>query len=185
MTGNPYYSETLVKAVNSIPQTPKQRIDPTQAIMGGIGLASNFIGMANQGLGLNTNIGPMRTDSSMAPTYNAGDLWNEASSARPQGASGGEILNGAGQGAAAGAAFGPIGAGIGAVAGGVGTAITGGIRKRKQQKEQNSAMRQVQQAQQDFNTADVSFRNQRNQMEDYNQRMNSNNRLYNLYRSQY
>jgi hypothetical protein len=185
MTGNPYYSESLSKAVSSIPQAPKQRVDPTQAILGGIGLAGNFIGMANQGLGLNTNIEPMRTDSSMAPTYNAGELWNDASSVKPQGASGGELLNGVGQGASAGAAFGPLGAVIGGAAGGIGTAIAGDYRKRKQQREKNSAMRQVQSAQQNFNQADVDFRNQRNQMEDYNQRMDSSNRLYNLYRSQY
>lgn len=56
---------------------------------------------------------------------------------------------------------------------------------RKARKKRNAIMRNMEQSQQSYNNADISYRNQMNAQEDYNQRLNNNNRLYNLYRARY
>lgn len=63
------------------------------------------------------------------------------------------------------------------------SSITGTRRRMKRKRGQ--LQQGIQQAQQGFNTADVNFRNQQAQMADYYSRMNSNNRMYNVFRSQY
>lgn len=156
------------------------------AIAGGaVALAGNYAGM-NQGLGLNPNPEQMRSDSTMRPTYNLGSAWNQASSASPQGATGGEIFAGVGQGATIGSQILPgVGTAIGGLVGGIGSAIAGGARRRRQRDEKERAMRKLVSAQGQYNQADVSFRNQQNLMEDYRQNQDDSGRLYNYYKSQY
>jgi hypothetical protein len=167
------------------PEEPQgQGFDYMGLANGVMGLAGNYSNMANHSLGLNAQIAPVRTDSFSAPTYTAGQAYSQASNARPQGATGQEIMSGIGQGASAGAAFGPIGAGIGAVVGGVTSIFGGSRRKRKQKREKERALARASAAQKEFNTADVSFRQQQNQKEDYLERTNNDARLYNLYRNQ-
>jgi hypothetical protein len=57
--------------------------------------------------------------------------------------------------------------------------------KRKIRRKRNELQTNIRSAQGEFNTADANYRQQANQMEDYFERMNSNNRMYNVYRSQY
>ena len=53
---------------------------------------------------------------------------------------------------------------------------------RKARRKQSQVRQGIQTAQNSYNQAEISYRNQMNAMEDYNQRMNSDARLYNLYR---
>jgi hypothetical protein len=54
------------------------------------------------------------------------------------------------------------------------------IRRKRQQLKQNVAK-----AQQNYNSSAVSNQGLMNNLEDYNQRMDSSNKLYNIYKSQY
>lgn len=152
----------------------------TNAAMGAVSLGANIYGMSQQGLNLNTNINP-QVDIYGRPVYTAGDLQSQAYSAKPQGATFGEAASSTIQGAQAGAAFGPIGMGVGAAVGLGGSLIGGARRKRRQTREKNQALTQVSNAQNQYNNSDVSYHNQMNQIEDYNQRINPNRRSRNLY----
>lgn len=59
------------------------------------------------------------------------------------------------------------------------SSITG--TRRKMKRKRDALQRSIQQSQQAYNTADINYRNQASQYEDYMERANSNNRLYNLY----
>lgn len=208
--GNPYYrqqynygtvgNQSLVTMnapqpnFSNIPQMqPPQGMQPRNpyfnasnvgtAVGGAIQVAGNAVGMANQRLNLNTQMAPIQQDPNFAPVYTGGALYNQAAGSNPQGASGGEVLSGVATGAAAGAALGPIGAVAGAAIGGIASAIGGGIRRSRQMREKRRALNQARANQQQFNAADQAFRQRSAIMEDYYQQ--GNNRLYNLYRSQY
>lgn len=152
---------------------------------GVLGLAGNYMNMANQSLNLNTNIAPSQYDQNSAPTYTAGQAQIEASNATPQRASGGELLGGALQGAGAGAALGPAGMVVGGVVGALSSAFGGESREEKQRREKQIALQKVMASQQLYNSQDVSFRNQQNQREDYLQRMNPRGREYNVYKTRF
>jgi hypothetical protein len=53
---------------------------------------------------------------------------------------------------------------------------------RKASRKRDQVLQNMHQAQNQYNNADVSYRNSMNQQEDYYQRINSNSRLYNLFR---
>jgi hypothetical protein len=53
--------------------------------------------------------------------------------------------------------------------------------RRRMKRKRDALTRSIQQSQQAYNTADVKYRNQASQYEDYMERANSNNRMYNLY----
>lgn len=148
---------------------------------GALGIAGNAIGMSQQRLGL----GPSpdsQFSSTGEPIYNLGAAYNEASSASPTGATGGEILGGVGQGAVAGSALGPVGAAVGGVIGGVASLIGGGARKRAQERERERAMRRLQNRQKDFNTNKLAFDKAQTIDADYRRRQDITDQLYNLYR---
>src|SRR5690606_8014596 len=106
-----------------------------------LGLIGNAVGMANQGSGLERSAPQMQTSATGEPIY-SGAYYNQASNFKPQGATGGEVLGMAGQGAAAGTAIMPgIGTLIGGVVGAIGGLIGGGARRRKQKREKDRAMR--------------------------------------------
>jgi hypothetical protein len=208
---NPYYSSQLA-AFRAQPQANIQQINnpapnATDARMtakgmggggggidaggaanivgGAIGLAGDAMGMANQRLNLQTNYAPTQTDQDSAPVYTGGQVMIDAANARPQGATGGEILKSAGSGAAAGSVAGPWGAAVGAVVGAGAALIGGGARKRRQRREKNRALGQANKAASEFNSADMMFRQRQAGLEDYTQKTNSASRMANLYRSQY
>ena len=144
-------------------------------------LGLDAYGMANQGLNLDTQI-DSQVDPYGRPTYNAGGLQSQASSAKPQGATFGEVGSGTLKGASAGLTIGgPVGAAIGAGVGGISAGIGGTIRRNRQRREKNKALAKVSAAQKEYNAADVSYRNQNNLMEDYQQMSNPNRRIRNLY----
>ncbi|HYG02049.1 MAG TPA: hypothetical protein VD927_06355 [Chryseosolibacter sp.] len=57
--------------------------------------------------------------------------------------------------------------------------------RRKMKRKRDAIQRSVALAQSDFNKAEQDFRGSSNQREDYLERMNNNNRMYNLYRNGY
>lgn len=181
-----YYSGGAADPLNlNQPQMPPSGPDLgaiSAGVTGGLNLAANAFGMANQSLGIETQAPGLEFGASGQPVYNTGSFYNQASQARPQGATAGEVLGGAAQGASAGfAAGGPIGAAIG---GGVGlvTSLFGGrARKKRQREEKRKATQSARLAQQSFNTADVAFDETQAAQSDYIRRMDNTNRLYNLY----
>lgn len=159
-----------------------QDVDASGAISGGLALAGTYTNMVNQELGLEAPP-TLERSATGEPVYTAGQTYNQASLSQPKGASGGEILSAAGQGAAAGTTIMPgIGTAVGAVVG-AGISIFGGSRRKKKQKrEKQKALNQVANRQQEFNTASESFAEQQLATDDYYRRLNIDDQLYNLYR---
>jgi len=147
----------------------------------GLSLISNAVGMANQDLGIDKQAPNLQYGASGQPVY-SGQYQNDVANATPQKTSAGEVLGGGLQGAQAGFAVGgPLGAAIGGGAG-ILTTLIGGSRRRKRQEEQKQkAERSVRSYQKDYNLADKQFDDQQIAQQDYNRRMNSSNRLYNLF----
>lgn len=145
-------------------------------LTGGLDIYNSAHNMANQSLGLNPQIG--QQDGSY---YGLGQDYNQAALAKPQGATGGEVLGMGAKGAAAGAAFGPVGAGIGFVAGAAAGLIGGRRRKKKQQAEKTSAQQKLKAGQQSYNQAAEYNTQQQNAAEDYLDRQNTTSRMNNLY----
>lgn len=178
---------------NSLPQMPQQDGGPNwggiaTGVTGMLSLAEDAVGMANQPLGIETQAPGLERSATGEPVY-SGAFRNQASNAKPQGATGGEVLAGAGKGAATGAMVGSvvpvigtaIGAIGGAIIGGLSSAFGGGARKRRQRDQQRSAMRSARNQQKMFNEASASFDATQNSQADYLRRMNNTNRLWNLY----
>lgn len=160
--------------------TPMGGPDYFGAAAGALDIVNDTIAMSREGLNLDTTIAP-QSDMYGRPVYTAGNVQNQASSAKPQGATFGEVSSLTMKGAQAGSSFGPVGTGIGAAIG-FGAGLFGGRRrKRRQQREKERALQSVQKAQTEYNEADVSFRDQVNQLEDYRQRSNPYRRLRNIY----
>ena len=176
-----HINEFVPNEVAGSPVKPKADVDWAGAVTGGLALAGNAIGMAQQGSGLQENAPGYQTSATGQPIYTGGAQYNQASSFSPQGATGGEVLGMAGQGAAAGASFGVPGAIVGGVVGAIGGLIGGGARKRKQQREKDKAMKSARFQQRQFNEADQEFDQKQAAQQDYYKRTNMNNRLYNLY----
>lgn len=158
--------------------------DYAGAATGALGLAANAYGMSQQRFNF-SNIAPQQQDDNSAPTYNAGQLYNEASGSHPKGAQAGEILGGVGQGAAAGASFGPVGAAIGGVIGGAASIIGGSSRKKAEEEQKKKALAQASLAQTQYNTADVSYRNHQNELYNYYNQNNAAGREYNVQKSRF
>lgn len=167
---NPYYDSTLQN-------DPKTNWG---SVAGGvIGLGLNAYRTANQGLYLNQQIAPSQYDLNSAPSYTAGAANSEAVNSKIQNATAGEVLGGAGTGAAIGTQILPgIGTAAGAVIGGIVSAVGGDARGTRQQHERQAALRRVIGAQQSYNTQNINFRNLQNQREDYLRRINPYNRDY-------
>lgn len=200
---NPYYNESILlrRKPNFYPEIPKPRFPGADEIIssqpqqqdqgsgfnwgalasGAAGLATNFAGMTNQGYQFDTNITP--SDPSMMPSYGLGNLTSQIGNAEAKGASGGEILSGVGQGAMAGAEFGPLGAAAGGIIGGLGSIFAGGARRKRQRRQIRNAQQALRQGQTQFNEQSTAFQQKQNQLEDYQDRLNPQARLYNLYRN--
>ena len=155
-------------------------------VIGGIGLLGNAYGMSRQRFNFNTNVAPSQTDSTMAPSYTGGELASEINGAHPQGATGGEVLSGAAEGAAAGAEVGgPAGAVVGGVVGAASSLIGGESRADAQRRELEQARQRLRAIQNQYNQQDVSYRNYQNQMSDYYRRNNPAVGEYNVNRSRF
>lgn len=156
------------------------------AIGGAASIAGDAIELANEKLGLDgLQAGSAQQDPYSAPVYTGGTLAIQAANAKAKGASAGNVLKSAGTGAAAGAAFGPIGIAAGAVVGAGVSLIAGGVKRKRQAREKARAQGRAQAAANDFNTADVSYRNRYAAQEEYRDNMSDDSRMYNLLRSQY
>jgi hypothetical protein len=156
------------------------------AIGGAAALVGGAIGQANQQLGINTQMAPMQTDQFSKPVYTGGGLSNQISAAKPQGATGGEVLSGVGTGASVGTSILPgWGTLIGAAVGAGASLIGGGVRKKRQRRERSRAQGKLNQAQSQYNAADIGYRNRQAAQEDYLQKQDESSRMYNLYRNQY
>ena len=169
------------------PETPKT--DMTGAAIGagitGIGLATDAIAMGNQSLGIETSAPGLQRSATGEPVYNTGEFMNQASLAKPQGSTVGEVGAGVAKGASAGAAFGPWGAAIGGAVGAVTSLLGGRRRKRKQEAEKKKALKSAKIAQGNYNVASEAFDEKEAAQSDYMKRMDNTNRMFNLYRSNY
>ena len=124
----------------------------------------------------------LQSSSTGEPMYNLGEFYNQVAGTRPQGAGGSEVLGAVGQGAASGGAVGGVpGAVIGGTIG-LATSVLGGERRRnKQQREKQRVLEQVKKGQESFNKASQSYEERQLGYQDYQDRRNINDRLYNLY----
>lgn len=158
---------------------PDYRTDRAIGVaQGGLGLLNNFLSMNNQSLNL-PSVPTQSFSPYERPTYNLGQSYNMTSVSKPQGASGGEILSGVGQGASAGASFGLPGMAIGGVLGGLTSLIGGAFRKDKQQEEKRKQEDRLVAGQKSFNTATDNFIKGQNLREDYiDQTTRYQNNLY-------
>lgn len=129
----------------------------------------------------NTIAPSQQLDSYGRPTYNLGQFASDVQSFKPPKTSGGEIAAAAGTGAAAGAAFGPYGAAAGAVIGAGGALIGGGIRRRKAERKNNLARRNLFAAQQLYNKGIEGFNMTDIARSQYDAAQNTQGRINNLY----
>ena len=183
-------SQRELRRANRIPISDDVKADiGTQALAGGLQLASDIGSIAGQDLNLGTPA-PQYFAEGIDPSYQGGEYYSRASMIKPQGATGSEILSTAGKAAATGASIGTmvggplgtlIGGGIGAVVGGIGAGIGGGIRRRRQRREKTNALELGKAQQQEFNTAQDAFNQQQAGLASYQQRANPYRRLQNLY----
>lgn len=167
-----------------ITEGEKSKVDVggiAQAGIGAVNLGIQSFGMANQSLGLNKSGQGYQVSAAGQPVYTGGGYANDVASARPQGASVGETLGMASQGAAAGSSFGLPGAIIGGAVGAITGLIGGGARRRAQEREKRRAIGIVRKQQGQFNEASQAFDQEQASMTDYRRRRDMTNRLYNLY----
>lgn len=154
-------------------------------ITGGLGLAANVYGMANQSSGVSTQSPDLQYSATGEPVYTGGDFYNQASLSTPQKTSGGELLSGFTQGASAGSALGFPGVIGGGLVGLLSTAFGGGRRRRKQEREIRRARQSARRTQKDFNRASVAYDKQQASEAEYHDNLDMTERfqnLYNLYR---
>lgn len=153
------------------PSTREQNTAKGLAVLqGAASLYGQHQMMVNEAKQINTTAPTVRIDSMGKPMFTLGQFTADTFNIKPKGASGGELLSGAVQGAAAGAAFGLPGVAIGAGVGFISSALSGGRRKTIQERRKSLAMTNLAAAQRMFNTS----------MEDYNSRMSAQS----LYRDQ-
>lgn len=141
-------------------QTPPSgiQVKGLPAVMGGLQFASDIGSIAGQGLNLGQP-GLQYFAEGVRPTYQGGEYMGRVAAATPQGASAGEIGSTAFKAGMAGfqATGNPL-IGLGAAAvGGIGAAIGGGVRKRKQRREKAQALDLAKAQQQEYNMAASDF----------------------------
>lgn len=174
---------TSQRAVSSNSNFQLPEADYTTFLSGLSGLMGNITNIVSQDLGLNQQAPELVRSDTGQPVYTGGAAYNTAYLSKPQGAvTAEELLGGVAAGAAAGSVFSPGGAVVGGVIAGLGTALAGGERRRRQQAERSRALRQVRTYQQDFNRATESFDKQQLALSDYYRRLNNEEQLYNLFR---
>lgn len=150
-------------------------------IGGGIGLFNQFDSMQQQARQINTNAPGSETDSYGRPSYNLGGFAQSVDAIKPQGAQAGELLNGAAEGAQAGTAIMPgIGTAIGAGVGFIGSAISGGVRKREEERKKQLAQANLRTAQMQYNSSVMAFQNNVAGQSRYNDLMNTDARFQNI-----
>lgn len=171
--------------------TPDQLFKRQQQMNQGMQVASGAAAILGQGMGMINEAKQIRTtaptqllDAFGKPMYNLGDFTSQVSAIKPQGAQGGELINGALQGAAAGAAFSPLGAGIGAVVGLASTALFGKRRKKLQKDRQGLAQNSLFNAQRLYNQSMESYNAQQAAQSLYrNQSEIGQGRINNVYQA--
>lgn len=152
--------------------------------LGGVGLVADFINMGNEAKNINTKAPELQIDPSGNPTYNLGSFLQETRAIKPQGASAGEVLGSSLKGASAGAALGPLGAAGGALVGAIGSLFGGRRRRRIMEDKKRTALKRFKSAQADFNSAAETSDANRKAYASYQEQMNTQDRLNNLFNIQ-
>lgn len=148
----------LAQTTQTPPPPSGIQVKGLPAVMGGLQLASDIGSIAGQGLNLGQP-GLQYFAEGVRPTYQGGEYMGRVAAATPQGASAGEIGSTAFKAGMAGfqATGNPL-IGLGAAAvGGIGAAIGGGVRKRKQRREKAQALDLAKAQQQEYNMAASDF----------------------------
>jgi hypothetical protein len=163
----------------------QQAMNKGLSVVGGVtALAGQAAGMINQAKQINTTAPTPTLDSFGKPMYNLGNFQTQVSAIKPQGASGGELLSGALQGAQGGAAFGPIGAGVGAVVGTLTAAFAGRRRKTLQERRKTLAQNNLMSAQRMYNQGIEAFNQRQSAQSLYNdQYQMAEQRMNNVYQA--
>ena len=186
-----FSAQAGLERFNSTLPTPDEtpKTDMTGAYVGAgtaaLGLVTDAVSMGNQSLGIETSAPGLQRSATGEPVYNTGGFMNQASLAKPQGSTVGEVGAGVAKGASAGAAFGVPGAIVGGFIGGITSAFGGRRRKRKQEAEKKRALKSARLAQGNYNVASEAFDEKEAAQSDYMKRMDNTNRMFNLYRSNY
>lgn len=152
-----------------------------QAGTGALDIFASSKAMGDEANSISTYVPSAQSDFNGRPVYNLGQSALNASSIKPRGASGGEVVSSIGKGAIAGSAFGVPGAIAGAAFGAIGSLIGGGRRRRKMQDKRRKAFKKLRAAQQNYNTGVESFNQERQATQSYYDQLNNTNRLVNLY----
>lgn len=157
----------------------------TQLAGAAFGAANLFMGakqMGDAANAINTTAPSEMVDASGRPVYNVGQFAADTQAIDPQGATGGEILSGAGQGAAIGGAIVPgLGHAIGAVGGALVNVFGGARRKRKMREKKRARARNLSAKQGRYNRQMQSYNSERLAQESYQKGLDNTNRLYNIY----
>jgi len=207
MAYNPYYNPERLRPVQKLPD----RIDPPQWLrdyarnagnsqqpeqeeangqisnylapaLNATSLALDWKAMGDQANNIQTNAPQLEYDSDGAPVYNQGQFAVQTAGIKPQGTTAGEAISSIGKGAAIGAQFGgPLGGAIGGLLGGIGSIFGGNRRKRKMREAKRRAQRNLTRRQTQYNTSTEGYNQTRLARDQYEQSLNSYNRLYNLY----
>jgi hypothetical protein len=127
----------------------------------------------------NINGPSSETDAYGRPVYNLQGLEQKIGAIDTSGPTLGSIGKSAGQGAAAGSAFGPYGAAIGGIVGATGGLISGLVGSKKAQEKKRQAQMNLLNAQRMYNAQMVGYNNQLAGQSLYGDIMN-NDRSFNL-----
>lgn len=122
-----------------------------------------------------------QTDVFGRPAYNLNEFAQYATSIKPQGATGGQLVAAGLKGAAAGAAFGPIGAAVGAVGNVTATALFGARKKKIESRRKALAEQNLLSAQRQFNQMSQVFSQGTAAQNLYNNLQNDTSRFSNFY----
>lgn len=152
------------------------------------GLLGQFYSQAHQNDNINISAPDQQVDMYGKPTYNLGNFQQQISGINTKGASAGQLLGGAAQGAAIGAnpalvaATGGLSIAIGAGVGAVGSAIGGAIGSARATRRKQLAQQSLMAAQRSYNSHMATYNDQQLGQQQYRDDQSPDNRMYNLYK---
>lgn len=151
------------------------------AIAGG-DIITDAINMGKEADAIQTKVPGIQYDSDGKPTYTMGQQYIDTAGIKPQGVTLGEYHSMTAKGMAAGAQVGgPWGALIGAVVGSGSALIGGRRRKKKMEAAKRKATNALTRRRDEYANSTEQYNENRLAQEAYQDRMNKQDRLYNLY----
>lgn len=154
----------------------------TNAAVAGGDVITDAINMGKEADAIQTQAPQIQYDSDGKPMYGLGQQYLNVRGIRPQGVTPAEYHAMTAKGMSAGAQVGgPWGALIGAVVGSGAALIGGGRRKKKMQEAKRKAKASLLRRQQEYSESTQEYDQARLAREAYEDRMNKQNRLYNIY----